>query len=211
MNIIMTPMLYAAFLLSSISALQQPSSMHAAQLPSANARPLRAAQPNIIMTAPKPISSTLLIGDAGALLCYSLGLSTLRTFGIAAQEALASGFDMSQDLAQMNLHLTVQYINIESSSATALTLAWLVGSSLAGACDYEWFERARDNGVVPSLLRAWAYAAPAAFVAKAIVVAAIILPVGGGIALDAPTAAADLGGMLMAVSLWRTLLLQVVF
>ena len=39
-------------------------------------------------------------------------------------------------------------------------------------------------------------------------VAAVILPVGGWLAFDLPTAVMDLGGMLLAVALWRTMLLR---
>ena len=57
---------------------------------------------------------------------------------------------------------------------------------------------------------AWLVAAPLGFILKAIGVAAVILPVGGWLALDAPTAVADLGGMLAAVVLWRTVLVRIV-
>ena len=64
--------------------------------------------------------------------------------------------------------------------------------------------------MTPSLLRPWAAAVPLAAVAKAAAVAAVSLPVGGWLAFDAPTAVADLCGMLAAVALWRTALLQIV-
>lgn len=51
-------------------------------------------------------------------------------------------------------------------------------------------------------------AAPLAFALKALGVAAVILPVGGGLRLDGPTAVGDLGGMLATLALWRTWLLQ---
>ena len=155
-----------------------------------------------------PVSRTLVLGDAGAVLVYSLGLSTMRTFGIAFQEMLSPGFDLSSDLASMDLHLTVQYINIETLSACVLTLSWLVAATYAGACDTAWMGKARECGVAVALLRAWAFAAPLALFGKAVAVAAVMLPVGGWLAFDVPTAVADLGGMLAAVSLWRTLLLQ---
>lgn len=158
---------------------------------------------------PRP-STTLLIGDAGAVLVYSLGLSTMRTFALAFQQMLAPGFDVGRDLASMDLHLTVQYINIETLSAMALTMAWLVGGTMAGACDETWFPAARERGVLPSLLRGWALASPIALLTKAVAVAAVMLPVGGWLAFDLPTATADLGGILASVSLWRTLFLQMV-
>ena len=139
---------------------------------------------------------------------YSLGLSTMRTFAIAFEEMLAPGFDLGSDLATMDLHLTVQYINIETLSACVLTLSWLVGATFAGACDMSWMGKARDCGVPVALLRGWAFAAPLMLIGKAVAVAAVMLPVGGWLAFDVPTAVADLGGMLAAVSLWRTVLLQ---
>ena len=164
-----------------------------------------------------------MIGDAGALFCYNLGLSTVRTVEIAVAEAARPGFSLGHDLATANFHLTVQFINIEFASASALTMAWLIGSTLVGASDEEWLDDARRRGISlqqifedpqsrleSSLLRAWLVAAPLGFILKAIGVAAVILPVGGWLALDAPTAVADLGGMLAAVVLWRTVLVRIV-
>ena len=103
-------------------------------------------------------------------------------------------------------------------SAVALTLSWCVGAAVAGALSPEWFGVAREErersgpalGVARSLLPSWATAVPLAAVAKALAVAAVILPVGGWLAFDAPTAVSDLGGMLVAVALWRGALLQIV-
>ena len=53
------------------------------------------------------LDRTLLLGDAGALLTYNLGLSTARTLELAGPD-----FDAATDLASANLHLTVQYIEI---------------------------------------------------------------------------------------------------
>ena len=66
----------------------------------------------------------------------------------------------------------------------------------------------KKSGVPVALLRGWAFAAPLMLIGKAVAVAAVMLPVGGWLAFDVPTAVADLGGMLAAVSLWRTVLLQ---
>ena len=68
----------------------------------------------------------------------------------------------------------------------------------------------REDGVVQSLITGWLCAVPVAFVLKAIAVAVVIMPVGGWLAFDAPTAVADLGGILAAVALWRTLLLNTI-
>jgi hypothetical protein len=95
-------------------------------------------------------------------------------------------------------------------SAVAITIAWLVGAALAGALGPQWLDAhagAPPLGMARSLLRSWAVAAPLAFVGKALAVAAVILPVGGSLALDAGTAVADLGGMLAAVVLWRSAIL----
>jgi hypothetical protein len=159
---------------------------------------------------PPPLSRTLLLGDSGALLVYFLGLSTMRTLA----SAFESGFDPAADVLDMNLKLTVEYIEIEQLSAIAITLAWLVGAAAVGALSPEWIDMARQAqrdapvlGIPRTLVRAWLTAVPLPFVAKAIAAAAIILPVGGWLALDAPTAVGDLGGMLAAVALWRTVLL----
>ena len=141
---------------------------------------------------------------------YFLGLSTTRTLSLAFE----NGFDPASDIANMNIRLTVQYVEIEELGALAITLAWLVGAAISGALSPGWFDVARQAqreapffGVSSTLFRAWVTALPLAFVAKAMAAAAVILPVGGWIALDGPTAAGDLGGMFAAVSLWRTGLL----
>lgn len=157
------------------------------------------------------------MGDAGALLTYGLSLSTVRALSIAFDEALGDGFDLIEDVTQFDMKLTYQFIEIEFASTLAITLAWLVSATLAGACDEAWLEEeqaAQQQGqldvlrVVRRLLPGWLTAVPLAFVAKAIGVAAVILPVGGWLELDAPTAFADLGGMLFAVALWRCGLLS---
>lgn len=112
-----------------------------------------------------------------------------------------------------SLQLTWQYVWIEQLSALALTVSWLVGAAIAGTLDDAWFDLARQQpspvGVVGTLLRGWSFAVPLAAFSKAVAVAAVIMPVGGWIAADLPTAIADLGGMLVAVSMWRLALLMV--
>ena len=110
----------------------------------------------------------------------------------------------------------MQYIQIEELSAIALTVAWLVAAAIAGALGDEWFAQAREAqrlspafGVVRSLTKSWLLAVPLAEVGKALAVAAVILPVGGWLAFDLPTAVTDLGGMLVTVTLWRTALLRI--
>ena len=76
-----------------------------------------------------------------------------------------------------------------------------------------WFELdATEHRKAPlrvaRLVRGWAYAAPLTFVLKAVGVAAVVLPAGGGLRLDAATAVGDLGGTLAALALWRTWLLE---
>ena len=156
---------------------------------------------------PPQLSRVLLIGDAGAMLLYSLSLSTART--------LAQAGPTFTFMQESTLHLTYQYVAIEQLSAVALTLAWCVGAAYAGGLSQDWFERAREArdsspnfGVLRSLLSSWATAVPLAATGKTIAVAAVILPVGGWLAFDLPTAVMDLGGMLLAVALWRTMLLR---
>lgn len=150
------------------------------------------------------LDRTLLLGDAGALLTYSLGLSTARTLALVQPD-----FDAATDLASANLHLTVQYIEIEQLSATAITAAWCLAAALAGAMAPSWFAAARDIGTVRSLVRPGLISLPLAFSAKTLAVASVILPVGGSLAFDLGTAVADLGGMLVTILLWRTVLLQI--
>ena len=162
---------------------------------------------------PPDTSGVLLVGDAGALLMYFLGLSTVRTFALPVE--IGDRSDVTTFLLESKLDLTVQYVAIESLSAVALTLAWLVGATLGGALTVDWFELAREErtsrapfGVARTLLRSWAYAIPLAELGKACAVAAVILPVGGWLAFDMKTAVADLGGMLFTVALWREVLLR---
>ena len=169
----------------------------------------RAAVRLLASSPPPPLATPLLIADAGVMLAYSMSLSTCRAFAMAMGE----GFDVASDLSDFDMHLTVQFISIEEYSAVALAVAWLVGGSLAGAFDVDWLARgASEHARAPlglvGVLRGWAYAAPIVFVAKAVGVAAVILPVGGWLALDAPTAVQDLGGMLLAIVVWRRWLLR---
>ena len=61
-----------------------------------------------------------------------------------------------------------------------------------------------------TLIRSWIIAIPLFEVGKALAVAAVILPVGGWLALDGQTAVADVGGMFLTIALWRTVLLRVI-
>ena len=83
-------------------------------------------------TPPPPLSRVLLLGDAGALLTWSLGLSTARTLALAGPD-----FDAASDLVsfmlESTMNMTVQYVAIELFSALALTLAWLVAAAIGGA------------------------------------------------------------------------------
>ena len=146
-------------------------------------------------TPPPPLSRAfLLLGDAGALLTWSLGLSTARTLALAGPD-----FDAASDLVsfmlESTMNMTVQYVAIELFSALALTLAWLVAAAIGGALDEDWFARTQSAdafGVVRSLLSSWLIAIPLAEIGKATAVAAVILPVGGWLAFDGPTAVQDL-------------------
>ena len=162
---------------------------------------------------PERISSLLLVGDAGAMITWCLGLSSLRTLGKLEPTLGAAGADLTRFLVESKLDLTVEYIAIESYSAVALTLAWCIGATLGGALSDDWWERAREAeqqpfGVLRTLLKSWAFAIPLAELGKIVAVAAVILPVGGWLAFDPAVAVQDLGGMLLAVALWRTVLLQ---
>ena len=137
-------------------------------------------------TPPPPLSRLLLLGDAGALLTWSLGLSTARTLALAGPD-----FDAASDLVsfmlESTMNMTVQYVAIELFSALALTLAWLVAAAIGGALDEDWFARTQSAdalGVVRSLLSSWLIAIPLAEIGKATAVAAVILPVGGWLAFD---------------------------
>ena len=153
---------------------------------------------------------TLIVGDAGVLVTYSLTLSTMRAFALAGAEAFSQGFDLMADIRGLDLSTTLRFVQIEQASAVALTLAWVVGGSLAGAFDEAWssYEHADAPLGVARLLRGWMYAVPIALIAKSLAVAAVILPAGGWVRPDVPTAIADLGGMLAAPALWRTWLLR---
>ena len=94
-------------------------------------------QSPIAMTQPE-FSRILLLGDVGALLMYSLGLSTSRTLGLAGPDFDAAS-DLTSFLVESNMNLTVQYIQIEELSAIAMALAWLVGAALSGGLRYAWF------------------------------------------------------------------------
>lgn len=166
------------------------------------------ALPISAMASPPPpqtrTSRLLIIGDSAALLTYNLGVSSLRAF--------AAGFD----LANAKMQLTVQFVAIEANSAVAITTAWLIGASVTAMMDESWLQQQQAAGeggrspvsIARSMLPAFSVAVPLAFVAKALGVVAVIVPVGGWLALDAPTAVADLGGMMAATTLWRTVLLQ---
>lgn len=111
------------------------------------------------------------------------------------------------------MHLTVQFVSIEEYSAAAITMAWLVGGAIGGAFDFDWLGRSAEEhrqsplGLV-GVVRGWLVAAPIAFAMKAVGVAAVILPVGGWLELDAPTAVQDVGGMLAIIFVWRRWLLN---
>lgn len=175
-----------------------------------------APRAHVAMSLPPPpppaLSQPLLIADAAVLLAYSLACSACRAVGMAAAEADAPGFDWRADLAGFDMHLTWQFISIEEASAASVAIAWALGGSLAGACDVDWLERdAADHARAPlgarGVLRGCAYAAPIGFALKALGAAAVILPVGGWLRLDAATGVADWGGLTLAVLLWRRWLL----
>jgi hypothetical protein len=180
-------------------------------------RPLLAARAApVFAVAPPPFSRTLLIGDAGALLLYSLGLSASRTLALAPPD-LSAATDLGSLLLESNMRLTVQFVEIEQLSAVVMALGWCVGAALGGGLGVDWFDRAeaaeRDTpglGVMGTLLLSWAYATPLFELGKAVAVAAVILPVGGSLAFDPPTFVADAGGMLLAIALWRTALLRLI-
>ena len=158
-----------------------------------------------------PVSEALLVGDSAVLLGYSFGLSALRAVAAAAESAPPSDtFNWASDLATLDMHLSLQFVTIEQCSATCLVLTWLIGASRTGVLEPEWLAQARPESfdVGRSLLPTWYVSAPLFFVAKAIGTAAVIVPVGGWLAFDLPTAFADLGGQLGIVTLWRTLLVQ---
>ena len=86
----------------------------------------------------------------------------------------------------IDLGTTLRFITSEQASALSLTAAWLLGGTIAGATREDWARidgadhRAAPLGVA-RLLRGWAVAAPIAFVAKFLVVAAVYLPAGGSV------------------------------
>jgi hypothetical protein len=89
-------------------------------------------------------------------------------------------------------------------------------STLAGACDRDWLELDEEEHHaallgVARIGKGCLFAAPIALLVKAVGVAAIILPLGGSLAIWGPGVAADAGGMLGVILLWRRLLLNGVF
>ena len=93
-------------------------------------------------TPPPPLSRLLLLGDAGALLTWSLGLSTARTLALAGPD-----FDAASDLVsfmlESTMNMTVHMLPL-SFSSLALTLAWLVAAAIGGALDEDWFARTQS-------------------------------------------------------------------
>ena len=159
--------------------------------------------------AAEPPSPRLLLYDGLVVLAYSLSVSTLRAYALAFSDATQPGFDLAADLKGIDLAMTIRFIEIEQLSALSLAVAWMVGAAVAGAATESW--RSFDHDAAPlgvaRLLRAWAIAGPLAFVLKGLTTAAVVLPAGGSVAFDAPTAFADLGGMLLCVVLFRRWLL----
>lgn len=96
---------------------------------------MRICSPLLASAEPPTPSRLLLVGDAGVLLLYTLTLSSLRAFAMAFDEATTEGFSLEADLLGMDLHMTTQFISIELASAISIVVAWLVGASIAGACD----------------------------------------------------------------------------
>ena len=146
---------------------------------------------------------------------YSLGLSTSRTLAMAGPDFDAAS-DLVSFLLDSNMNLTVQYIAIEQLSAVVMALGWVVGAVLGGSLSIDWFDRASRAesdaplGVTRTLLRSWVIAVPLFELGKILAVAAVILPVGGWLAFDPPTFVSDVFGMLLAIALWRTVLLKIV-
>ena len=159
--------------------------------------------------AAEPPSPRLLLYDGLVVLAYSLSVSTLRAYALAFSDATQPGFDLAADLKGIDLAMTLRFISIEQLSALSLAVAWMVGAAAAGAATESW--RSFDHDAAPlgvaRVLRAWAVAGPLAFVLKGLTTAAVVLPAGGSVAFDAPTAVADLGGMLLCVVLFRRWLL----
>ena len=159
--------------------------------------------------AAEPPSPRLLLYDGLVVLAYSLSVSTLRAYALAFSDATQPGFDLAADLKGIDLAMTIRFIEIEQLSALSLAVAWMVGAAAAGAATESW--RSFDHDAAPlgvaRVLRAWAVAGPLAFVLKGLTTAAVVLPAGGSVAFDAPTAFADLGGMLLVVVVFRRWLL----
>ena len=159
--------------------------------------------------AAEPPSPRLLLYDGLVVLAYSLSVSTLRAYALAFSDATQPGFDLAADLKGIDLAMTIRFIEIEQLSALSLAVAWMVGAAVAGAATQNWASFDHDAAPlgVARVLRAWAVAGPLAFVLKGLTTAAVVLPAGGSVAFDAPTAFADLGGMLLCVVLFRRWLL----
>lgn len=159
---------------------------------------------------PKQLSQTLVVLDAAMVAVYSLTASVFKLAMRNPQDLLAppwQGMDLQMDLRD---------INLEFNSAIALAFAWAVGGVLGGACDESWIsldaeEHQRAPFGVARVLRGWLVAAPVACVVKALGVAAVVLPLGGGLRVDALAALADIGGLLAVILLWRRWLLSYPF
>ena len=163
-----------------------------------------------------PLSPQLLVVDSGALLLWSLVVSSVNLFE-KAYESASESFPIVFDLQQLPLNL--MDVAIEYSGAVCLALAWLVAGAWTGALEESWFDLDKDeHGAAPlgiaRLARAWIIAVPLFAVAKALGVVGIMLPLGNGLTdvlalpVSWPTAIDHVAGMLLVVTLCRRLLLQ---
>ncbi|KAL1525017.1 hypothetical protein AB1Y20_019892 [Prymnesium parvum] len=166
--------------------------------------PPRHAPPILSKAEPPPLSAPLLIVDACVLVLYSLSVSIWM---------LITNGEAANPVAAMELDVDLREIALEMNSAVSIAFGWCIGGSIGGACDQEWValelaEHEKAPLGVARLLRGWAIASPLALGMKALGVAAVVLPLGGGLAIWPPGVLLDLGGMLAVILLWRRLLVK---
>ena len=114
----------------------------------------------------------------------------------------------------MDLSLTISYIAQEQYHAASLTLAWLIGGSLTGACSTKWLRlepKVHQNAPlrVAGLLRAWAAAVPIAAFLRLVVPKVRLeeTSIDTLAFMDVQMLAVDAAGLLFAVGLWRRVVL----
>ena len=179
----------------------------------------RGKQPVMSDPPSPPLSAPLLIADSAVLSLVALQVSAFKALSIAISDLTAPGFDLVEDIADFDLAATTKFIGIEQFGAAALVLGWLVGGGLlSDACRVDWTQRDEDVRW-RTLIQGYAAAVPSALLIKYGALTQVELPSLGrteqAIELEASLAGltvsnvlGDAVGMLVALVLWRALLLR---